>query len=196
MILVIRNNGAERFHDDWNIETWLSRRGHEFSVLSPIATIDELEAISPRPVRVILGPGLRPTGRLYEPLSPSLRMICRGRPVLGICVGAMQLIDLSGQPLAGREREFVPGGEMRQLTSWANERLVTMPSLFTANCANYFCLDDLPDGYQVTMIDSTTGDIMAFEHRNYPMIGWQFHPEHSKTTDGSQLLDDFLTLQV
>lgn len=49
------------------------------------------------------------------------------------------------------------------------------------------CLDCLK-------ITATTddGEIMAVEHKEYPIYGVQFHPESIMTPDGKQMLSNFI----
>ena len=53
--------------------------------------------------------------------------------------------------------------------------------------------DDLPACLEVTAM-SDEGQIMALRHREHNIRGIQFHPESVLTTDGRQMLSNWLTL--
>ena len=39
---------------------------------------------------------------------------------------------------------------------------------------------------------TTDGEIMAVQHREYPVYGVQFHPESIMTPHGKQMLENFI----
>jgi anthranilate synthase component 2 len=51
--------------------------------------------------------------------------------------------------------------------------------------------DSIPDCLKVTAT-TDDGEIMAVEHREYPVYGVQFHPESVLTPDGLQIVSNFL----
>ena len=55
--------------------------------------------------------------------------------------------------------------------------------------------DTMPDCLKVTAV-TDDGEIMAVEHRDYPVYGLQFHPESVLTPDGYKIIDNFLKIKV
>ena len=53
--------------------------------------------------------------------------------------------------------------------------------------------ETLPEELVVTA-RSEDNEIMAMEHREYPIFGLQFHPESILTTSGKDILKNFLDL--
>ncbi len=51
----------------------------------------------------------------------------------------------------------------------------------------------LPDCLRITA-QTADGEIMAVEHRKYPVYGLQFHPESILTPDGAWIIGNFLKL--
>lgn len=49
----------------------------------------------------------------------------------------------------------------------------------------------MPDCLRVTA-RTADGEVMAVQHRNYPIYGVQFHPESIMTPEGKQVLKNFL----
>ena len=53
--------------------------------------------------------------------------------------------------------------------------------------------DTIPDCLAVTA-RTEDGEIMAVQHRQYPVFGVQFHPESIMTPDGRTMLKNFIHL--
>lgn len=51
--------------------------------------------------------------------------------------------------------------------------------------------DSLPDCLAVTA-RAEDGEVMAVQHKTYPIYGVQFHPESILTPDGAAILQNFL----
>ncbi len=53
----------------------------------------------------------------------------------------------------------------------------------------------MPDCLKVTAL-TEDGEIMAVQHRDYPIFGVQFHTESIMTPDGRQMLMNFLSDRI
>ena len=51
--------------------------------------------------------------------------------------------------------------------------------------------DDLPECLTVTA-QTKDGEIMAMQHKEYPVIGLQFHPESIYTEHGKRMVENFI----
>ena len=51
----------------------------------------------------------------------------------------------------------------------------------------------MPDELAVTAI-TDENEIMAVQHKDYPIYGVQFHPESIMTPDGKRMLENFINL--
>lgn len=151
-------------------------------------TAEEIRAL--RPDHIILSPG---PGRPEEAgvLIDAVRKI-HDIPILGVCLGHQAIcrafgasVTYAGRLMHGRQSEV---------------RLDTDCPLF-AGCpesvpaARYHSLAadaaTLPPELKVTAL-ADDGEIMAVQHREYPIYGVQFHPESVMTPDGERMLRNFL----
>ena len=151
-------------------------------------TAEEIRALHPD--HIILSPG---PGRPEEAgvLIDAVRKI-HDIPILGVCLGHQAVcrafgasVTYAGQLMHGRQSEV---------------RLDTDCPLF-AGCpesvpaARYHSLAadaaTLPPELKVTAV-ADDGEIMAVQHREYPIYGVQFHPESVMTPDGERMLRNFL----
>lgn len=51
--------------------------------------------------------------------------------------------------------------------------------------------DTIPEYLKITAL-TTEGEVMAVQHKDYPIYGVQFHPESIMTPDGKQMLRNFI----
>ncbi|MFW6184960.1 MAG: anthranilate synthase component II, partial [Chloroflexota bacterium] len=67
-----------------------------------------------------------------------------------------------------------------------------VPSPFQATRYHSLIVEEpLPDVLEVTAFTSE-GEIMGLRHKEYPVVGVQFHPESILTEHGKRLLQNFL----
>ncbi|MGN0151580.1 MAG: anthranilate synthase component II [Wujia sp.] len=155
-------------------------------------TVDEIEQMNPS--HIILSPG---------PGRPSDAGICekvidyfKGKiPIFGVCLGHQAICETFGGVIgyAGR----LMHGKMSVVTlDTDSEMFRGMPEKIEA--ARYHSLaaqnDSIPEVLRVTA-RTEDGEIMAVEHREYPVYGVQFHPESILTPEGRKILKNFLNNQ-
>ena len=56
--------------------------------------------------------------------------------------------------------------------------------------------DTIPEVLKITAKTVGLGEIMAVEHREYPIYGVQFHPESIMTPEGRRMLANFLNVRI
>ena len=152
-------------------------------------TAAEIEALNPD--RIILSPGPgRPedAGNIMEiaaKLGPKI-------PLFGVCLGHQAICAAFGGVVT-YAKELMHGKQ-------SNIHFAEDCSLFKG-CpqdmlvARYHSLaaqeDTLPDCLKVTA-RTADGEVMAVQHRDYPIYGVQFHPESIMTPDGKRMLINFI----
>ena len=147
----------------------------------------EIEALNPKGVILSGGPSSvtdEDAPRVSEDFYDQINS-----PILGICYG-MQLIaiDLGGSSAPATEREY-GHAELKRLsgkTSLFND----LPEKMDVWMSHGDHVTELPDGFNKT---ATTGDVItAIENPERKMFAVQFHPEVSHTTQGKEILHNYL----
>lgn len=145
---------------------------------------------SMRPDAIVISPGPCAPDQAGQTLNV-IKEYCREIPILGVCLGHQAI----GQAFGGRvSRAPFP---MHGCSSLVYHRggfpFASVPSPFSA-CRYHSLIVEratLPDCLEITA-ETAEGLIMGLKHREYPVVGLQFHPESILTQFGYQLLANFL----
>ncbi len=115
-------------------------------------------------------------------------------PILGVCLGHQSICAAYGARV-GYAKELMHG-------KTSQCRLDLSSPLFAGlneveQIGRYHSLaaveETMPDCLKVTA-RTDDGEIMAVEHREYPVYGIQFHPESILTPHGNRILENFVNL--
>jgi anthranilate synthase/aminodeoxychorismate synthase-like glutamine amidotransferase len=112
-------------------------------------------------------------------------------PILGVCLGHQAIAAACGATIV-RAKEPLHG-RTSLVHHEGRDVFAGLPSPFTA-CRYHSLVVDratLPDCLSVTAW-TADGTVMAVTHREWPVIGVQFHPESILTEHGYRLLANFL----
>ncbi len=145
-----------------------------------------------KPDRIVISPG---------PCTPQEAGICvelvqklAGKiPILGVCLGHQAIGAAFGGKIIRAPKLF--HGKTSQIRHDGSGVFRGLPNPFTATRYHSLIVErkSLPRALQVTA--ETDDDIvMGMQHREYPLMGVQFHPESVLTESGKQLLKNFLSL--
>lgn len=151
-------------------------------------TVDQVLEMSPS--HLIISPGpCSPTEagistELVQRAGPSI-------PILGVCLGHQCIGAAYGGSIvrAGRPMH----GKISRIHHRGVGLLAGLPNPFWATRYHSLVIDpdSVPPDLEVTAT-AEDGEIMAVQHRDYPVHGVQFHPESVLTEHGYQVLDHFL----
>lgn len=152
-------------------------------------TVGEIEKLNPE--RIILSPG---PGRPEDAgiIIEAAKTVCQKIPTLGVCLGHQAICAAYGATVTYAKQ--LMHGKQSAIKLTAQSPLFKGVS-DNALVARYHSLaadnDTLPECLQVTAV-TADGEVMAVQHREYPIYGVQFHPESIMTPDGRVMLDNFI----
>ncbi|MDR2397312.1 MAG: aminodeoxychorismate/anthranilate synthase component II [Spirochaetaceae bacterium] len=144
-----------------------------------------------RPSHLVLSPG---------PGRPKEAGICEGViaqfggkiPILGVCLGHQAIGEVYGAVI-GYAQQVMHGKASAIQVDRSRPLFAGLPSRIEAGRYHSLVVDPqtVPDTLRVTAW-TEAGEVMALEHREYPVYGVQFHPESVLTPLGPQILRNFL----
>ena len=152
-------------------------------------TIDEIRKLNPS--RIILSPG---PGRPEDAgiTVEAARTLGKEIPTLGVCLGH-QAICMAYGATVSYAKELMHGKQ--SVAKLDNDSVLFKDLPKEIEVARYHSLaavnDTIPDCLKVTAI-TDDGEVMAVEHKEFPIYGVQFHPESIMTPDGKQILRNFI----
>ena len=145
-----------------------------------------------KPERIVISPG---------PCTPQEAGICveliqklTGKiPILGVCLGHQAIGAAFGGKIIRAPKLF--HGKTSAIRHDGSGVFRGLPNPFTATRYHSLIVErkSLPAELQVTA-ETDDDIIMGMQHRHYPLMGVQFHPESVLTDSGKQLLKNFLSL--
>ena len=145
-----------------------------------------------KPERIVISPG--PCTPQEAGISVEMIQKLAGKiPILGVCLGHQAIGAAFGGKIIRAPKLF--HGKTSQIRHDGSGVFRGLPNPFTATRYHSLIVErkSLPRELRIT---AETGDgiIMGMQHREYPLMGVQFHPESVLTESGKQLLKNFLSL--
>ncbi|SDB07590.1 anthranilate synthase component II [Eubacterium oxidoreducens] len=153
-------------------------------------TIDEIRQMNPE--RIVLSPG---------PKSPKEAGICMDAvkefagkvPILGICLGHQSIGEAFGATVSYAKELYHGKQSLVEHDADGIYEGIESP----IKVARYHSLaiieKTLPECLVVTG-RTEDGEIMSIKHKEYPVVGIQFHPESIYTQHGKRMIENFLNM--
>lgn len=154
-------------------------------------TAEELESMNPEAILISPGPG-RPEDAGVS--IDAIRHFAGKVPILGVCLGHQAICKCFGATVS-YAKELVHGKAYDVTLDTESPLFHDMPK--TIRAARYHSLaaveSTMPECLRITA-RTKDGEIMAVEHRDYPIYGLQFHPESIMTPEGHKILENFFAI--
>ena len=152
-------------------------------------TVEEIQALSPTHIILSPGPGKPVDAGICEDL---IRHFSGRIPILGICLGHQAICEVFGATVS-YAKKLMHGKQSRIWPDTCSVLFQGMEKEIIV--ARYHSLaavsDTMPKELRVTA-RTEDGEIMAVEHKEYPVYGVQFHPESVLTPEGKYIMENFI----
>ncbi|MGH3041401.1 MAG: anthranilate synthase component II [Gaiellaceae bacterium] len=183
MILLVDNYDSFTY----NLAHLFEELGAEVTVLRNDAIdADGAERLAPSHLVISPGPG-RP-----EDAGASVEIVRRigpRVPTLGVCLGHQAIVEAFGGEIGQAHRLL--HGKASSVTHDGRGIFDGLPDPLEGARYHSLAATSVPDSLEVCAT-AEDGEVMAVRHREFPVIGIQFHPESVLTPDGSSLGRNFL----
>ncbi|MBP6016090.1 MAG: aminodeoxychorismate/anthranilate synthase component II [Candidatus Promineofilum sp.] len=186
MVLVIDNYDSFTY----NLVQYLGELGADVRVVRNDAiTPDEIAAQRPTHIVISPGPGTPDDGGVSNEV---IRRFGPTTPVLGVCLGHQCIGQVYGGVVSRAPR--LMHGKTSSVYHNGHGLFNGVPSPFTATRYHSLIVEEaLPETLAVTAF-TRDGEVMGLQHREYPVVGVQFHPESILTEHGKRILQNFLSM--
>ena len=147
-------------------------------------TIEEIEQLNPE--SIVISPGIS---------VEAIKYFAGKKPILGICLGHQSIGEAFGATVSYAKK--LMHGKQSDVTHNGKSIFEGIPS--PVKVARYHSLavieDTLPDVLEV-IARTADGEIMAVKHKEYPVVGLQFHPESIYTEHGKRMIENFVNGRI
>ncbi|MFK5927097.1 MAG: aminodeoxychorismate/anthranilate synthase component II [Desulfuromusa sp.] len=187
MLLMIDNYDSFTY----NLVQYFLELGEEVKVIrNDKLTLDDIEKLAPE--RLVISPGPR-TPKEAGISVAAIQQFAGKIPLLGICLGHQAITEAFGGKVVRADR--LMHGKTSPIFHGGTDLYQGMPNPFTAT--RYHSLiaerESFPDILEITAW-TEAGEIMGLQHKELPVWGVQFHPESILTTEGMDLLRNYLEM--
>jgi len=185
MILVIDNYDSFTY----NIVQEMGELGADLAVYrNDEITVDRIRQLQPERIVISPGPGFPKDAGISLDV---IRELGAEIPLLGICLGHQSIGEAYGGNVVHAPE--LMHGKTSMIQHTGDILFADIPSPFEATRYHSLIVEEgtLPDCLEVTA-RTDTGEIMGFRHKEYPVVGVQFHPESILTGYGMKMLQNFL----
>ncbi len=156
-------------------------------------TIEEIEALDPQALIFSPGPGKpEDAGICIE----AIRYFAGKKPMFGVCLGHQAMCEAFGGRIT-YAKNLMHGKKKPIRKTGKGQLLDGLSDVFYAARYHSLALDPktVPEELVVTAVsDDAEQEVMAIEHKDYPIFGVQFHPESVMTPDGKRMIENFIRI--
>ena len=142
------------------------------------------------PSKIVISPGPKSPKEagncieIIKELSPHI-------PILGVCLGHQCIGAAFGAKITYANELY--HGKTSSINHKGKSifRGLISPLTVTRYHSLVVDADTLPNSFEV-LSSTSDGELMAIQHKKYPLIGLQFHPESITTDCGNKIIENFV----
>ena len=190
MILIIDNYDSFTF----NLVQYIGSINKKIMVIkNDELSIDDILAMDITHLVISPGPGNPVNTGICQEL---IKKISKKIPIIGICLGH-QLIGHMYNAMIVNSKKIMHGKVSVIKHNNKSKLFKNIPSKFHATRYHSLCIEKNYKHKDINITAwSDSGEIMAIEHRKFPLYGVQFHPESILTDCGKEIIQNFLNIIV
>jgi len=173
----------------YNLVQYLGELGEEIRVYrNDEITIDRIKKLNPS--HIVISPG--PCTPKEAGISMELVKSFAGKvPVLGVCLGHQSIAEAFGANVIRAEQ--ILHGKVSEIHHDGKSLFTGIKNPFIATRYHSLIVErkSMPDHLEITAWTKDK-EIMGIRHKEYPVEGFQFHPESILTGEGKALIKNFV----
>ena len=152
-------------------------------------TVGQVRQMRPEGILLSPGPGRPQDAGICIELVKELKGTI---PVLGVCLGHQAICEAFGA-VVSYAKELMHGKQSVTTVDTESLLFAGLPKeILVGRYHSLAALEEtMPECLNVTA-RTQDGEIMAVQHRDYPVYGLQFHPESILTPDGKRILENWV----
>ncbi|MCB9452020.1 MAG: aminodeoxychorismate/anthranilate synthase component II [Anaerolineaceae bacterium] len=189
MILVVDNYDSFTY----NLVQEMGELGADIQVVrNDQITLNAIRDMRPTHIVISPGPGTPDDGGVSLDV---IREFGPTTPIFGVCLGHQCIGQAYGGVVTRAGR--LMHGKTSMVYHKDDPFFKGVPSPFEATRYHSLIVeeDSLPDCLSITAF-TDQGEIMGLRHKEYPVVGVQFHPESILTKFGLRILENFLAMKM
>ncbi|MDR1390044.1 MAG: aminodeoxychorismate/anthranilate synthase component II [Treponema sp.] len=150
----------------------------------------DIVVMRPRHIVISPGPGRPAAAGICEKVIESF---AEKIPILGVCLGHQAICEVYGAVI-DYAKQLMHGKASAIHIDGGCPLFASLPAIIQGARYHSLAAGKTP---ACLLIRARTkdGQIMAVQHRDYPVFGMQFHPESILTPDGKTIITNFLNIR-
>ncbi len=188
MVLIIDNYDSFTY----NLAQYLGELGADVEVLrNDAVTIGDIEKLDPD--KIVISPG--PCTPKEAGISvEAIKHFAAKKPILGVCLGHQSIAVAFGGNIIRAKK--LMHGKTSMIVHDGKQIFKKMVNPFEATRYHSLAVEreSLPECLEISAWVEDDNEIMGIRHKDYNVIGIQFHPESILSVTGKELLRNFLLL--
>lgn len=186
MVLLIDNYDSFSY----NLYQYIGEINNDIKVIkNDELSVEEIKKLNPSHIIISPGPGRPKDAGIIEDVVREIHNI----PILGVCLGHQAICEAYGLKIVNAKVIYHGKADTIKIN---NKSKLFEGLEHEISVARYHSLIGRGRPLEIKVIaTNTNNEIMAVEHRKYPIYGVQFHPESILTKDGMQILKNFFNIK-